>query len=228
MHIRNLERLSTRTQRLGDEKRTSLGNQELTEFNDLWSREIAKYDNDLNRNLKKKVDFLKKKYRKEKNQVPDDIRGIVLKDQELNEEFSSTPRKYGGVALSREEEALLTLPPKFSIHRRVNEEECKAQIEKTMAKLRWEYSAKGDDEGSNEERIWRNHTTQELDFSQMKASDLPFNKRIKVPEPMVIEAEVNFQNLKNKLNKCTNEYLSKQNKNKAVKAHKMNRRDFAL
>ena len=82
-----------------------------------------------------------------------------------------------------------------------------------MAKLRWKYSTKGDDERSSEEKIWRNHTTRELDFSQMKASDLPFNKRIKVPDPMDNEAEVDFQNLKNKLNKCTKEYLSKQNEN---------------
>ena len=39
----------------------------------------------------------------------------------------------------------------------------------------------------------------EMDFSLMKATDLPFNKRITVPEPMDNETEINMQHLKSKL-----------------------------
>ena len=126
--------------------------------------------------------FLRKKYRKSKTNLPEEIRGINIKDQELGREFTSAPRTYGGVTLNVEERALLTLPPKFATYGKVIEGECKSQIEKAVAKLRWEHVAKERNKDNNqmfeEKTSWRNLETNQLDFKYMRASDLPFNKRI--------------------------------------------------
>lgn len=50
----------------------------------------------------------------------------------------------------------------------------------------------------------------EMDFSLMKATDLSFNKRITVPEPMDNETEICMQHLKSKLNTCTKTYIESQ------------------
>ena len=81
--------------------------------------------------------FMIKKYCRS-NQTPDKIKDIVIADQECVKEFSTSPRTYGGVELSQEEENLLTLPPKYSIPTEINIIDCQTEVEKSLGKMRWE------------------------------------------------------------------------------------------
>ena len=103
------------------EKRTLEESGVMNEFNELWRREITKYANDLKETAAKKIQFLRTKYKRTHTQVPDELHRIVLQDQELGNEYTSSPRKYGDITLNDDEEALLSLPPKFAIHRKVDE-----------------------------------------------------------------------------------------------------------
>ena len=110
----------------------------------------------------------------------------------------------------------------------MDEEECQAEIEKSLAKLRWEYSARERHNDENEppsnEKKWHDTMTGEMDFSLMKATDLPFNKRIIVPEPMDNETEIVMQNLKSKLNACTRRYTENQRGSKTQNLSEEERR----
>ncbi len=87
----------------------------------------------------------------------------MVADQHLPSTFSSTPRCYGGVELTGDEEKVLYLPPKFAVYDKVDLTSCEAQIEKGLAKLRWSAlrgaDAEPGDEGEQQleedkERVW--------------------------------------------------------------------------
>ena len=62
-------------------------------------REITRYNRNLKDTGRRKLQFLQNKYKKQRKIIPDEIDGILLKDQELGDEYNSTPRQYGGVHL---------------------------------------------------------------------------------------------------------------------------------
>ena len=182
----------------------------IDQYERLWRREITKYENNLTSIRKKKLQHLKMKYKRKETNVPDEIEGIILKDQELPVEYNSTPRTYGGVILDENEQSLLTLPPKYAMYERVTLERCEAEIEKALAKLRWE-QREDSDRGGNElpraERKWHNLQTKTIDLREYRSTELPFNGRIYPPQPLDNETESCLQNLKVKLNECTKRYV---------------------
>ena len=64
---------------------------------------------------------------------------MILQDQEIDTNtFMSAPRTYGGFALIKEENELLSQPPKFTKFEKVTEDKFKLETETMMAKIRWE------------------------------------------------------------------------------------------
>ena len=63
------------------------------------------------------------------------------------------------------------------------------------------------DQTEEERRAVYDIKSQTFDFCSMKATDLPFNKRVHLPEPLEEESEIAIQNLKVKLNQLTAEYV---------------------
>ena len=91
-----------------------------------------------------------------------------------------------------EENELLSLPPKFALYEKVEEQKCQAEIEKSLAKLRWERQT-ANREGSElpvETVCWKNTETKAMDFRLLKSTDLPFNSRIIMQQPMDDVTEV--------------------------------------
>jgi hypothetical protein len=86
---------------------------------------------------RRKVNFLWQKYGAREEECITEIAGVNVEDQEIPESFTSSPRCYGGVGLSENEENILSLPPKFSVYGKVIVTACEAQVEKGLAKLRW-------------------------------------------------------------------------------------------
>ncbi len=204
--LRNLKRRNTATWR--EVKATIRNGGVLREYERLWRRETTKYDEEIRSKHRKKIRHLQRKYKTKPNTIPDEIDGIVIKDQEIPEGYSSTPRTYGGITLTNEEETLLSLPPKYATYNKVNTEECEAEVEKCLAKLRWEdRNSSAQNELPREERNWHDHTTKTMDFRHFRSTNLKFNARITVPKPLDDMSEVNMQSLKQRLNRCTEEYV---------------------
>ena len=77
------------------------------------------------------------------------MKGIVTEDQPLPSNFESKPRVYGGVEISRQEEKLLELPPKYTVYNRIKREEIETEIEKAITKLRWTERERKSEESGN-------------------------------------------------------------------------------
>ena len=181
------------------------------EYERLWRREITHFENSCTIQRKKKIDHLRRKFKKREVTVPDDIEGIVVSDQVLPAEYNSTPTTYGGITLSDNERCILALPPKYATYETINKEQCEAQIEKALAKLRWEEKRNAVDPDGNElppeERNWHEVRTKTMDFRKLRSTDLPFNSRICAPQPLDNQTETCLQNLKIQLNQCTARYI---------------------
>ena len=187
----------------------------LEAYERLWRREITRYEKENTEKRKKKIRHLSNKYKQTNRiEIPDEIDGIILRDQEIPNEYNSTARTYGGITLSDNEQSVLKLPPKFATYERVNETSCEAEIEKMLTKLRWEEKKKQIDPEGNElppeERGWHNQQTKTIDMREYRSTYLPFNNRVYAPEPLDHETETCMQNLKIKLNQCTQRYVEKQ------------------
>ena len=75
-----------------------------------------------------------------KRSILDSVRGIVIADQSVPDDFSTAPRCYGGVVMNENELAALSLPPKFAVYSSIDEADCEAQVEKGLNKIRWSVS----------------------------------------------------------------------------------------
>ena len=214
--LRRLKSVNTATWRREKELLTGAG--VLREYERLWRREITKYENECVSTQKKKLQHLRNKYKKKQETIPDEIEGIVLTNQELPAEYTSTARVYGGVDLLENEQSLLSLPPKYAMYGKVESESCEAEIEKALAKQRWEEKRKQVDEEGNElpteVRGWHDVETKTIDMREFRSTDLPFNNRIHAPKPLDNETETCLQNLKMKLNTCTKRYIEETQRRK--------------
>ena len=171
----------------------------------LWRREKGEFVGKLTAARKTKVDFLRRKYGKDKD-IPKTIRGVTVIDQEIPESFSSEPRTYGGIKLGEMEHKVLSLPPKFATYGAIDLDECRGEVEKGIAKYRW---AKTLREGEQEERKeYFDDSSKAFDFGNMRACDMPFNKRIGLPKPISDEEEISLYSLKNRLKNITSEFVA--------------------
>ena len=112
---------------------------------------------------------------------------------------------------------MLNLPPKFATYTRVDPVDVAAQVEKALAKLRWELAKPVElDENGEPKAEQREHfydvSRHKFDFRVMRATEQPFNKSITLPKPAGLNDEIALQDLKNNLSKVTSEYVSKPRK----------------
>ena len=119
-----------------------------------------------------------------------------MTDCELPANFETTPRAYGGVVLSNDEIELLRLPPKFAVYKKSDLLMLKAQFEKAVTCLRWseteatnstepDSTNNGEETSNNTQRYPRqdlfDQEENNFDFSFLRATHLPFNKRVYMP-----------------------------------------------
>ena len=129
---------------------------------------------------------MEKKYGRSRG-TPGQLKGITIADREIPPAFTS--KCYGGCSID-EKEKILSLPPKFAVYNGVNTTQCEAEIEKGLAKLRWtkrkqfEMGGENKDQTEEERRAVYDIKSKTFDFCSMKATDLPFNKRVHLPEPL--------------------------------------------
>jgi hypothetical protein len=183
----------------------------LKEYINLWRKEKGSLKSELNEKRKTKVKFLISKYGKKVN-IPDVYEGIKISDQEIPDTFTSEPRCYGGCTIDNNERSILTLPPKFAMYPKLDAAAIETQIEKSLAKYRWDQAKeeqnqeirKKNDTGSGDESGKGN-----VDMRKLKATDLPFNKRVCLPNPLNERKEIELQHLKSKMLTTAESYIER-------------------
>ena len=172
----------------------------------IWRRDKEIYQRQLREKLQSKVSTLVQRFSSRKA-VPDTVRDIIVQDQQIPEGFSNEPRCYGGVELSADERAVLTLPPKFAAFSKIDSTDCEAQVEKGLAKLRWsiqkrEREVQAGTEESEESPSFK-PSANLFDFRFMRATELPFNQRIALPDRVDDATEISMYKLNTDLKKVT-------------------------
>ena len=183
----------------------------IAEYEELWSREKSKEAKRHKDHLKSKLEFLTKKY-SAKTKIPDTIHGVNVADQPIPPTFSSEPRIYGEVALSKFEKETLALPPKFALYENIDPLKLEIQVEKANSKLRWSINQKEKDREGNfrpERDQLFNPVTNTFNFRDMRGTDVPFNRRIKLPPAVNITLESKMRSLSEKLKDATKEYIDR-------------------
>ena len=248
----------------------------IQEFNQILIKEKGEYRERLMEKKKKKVDHLMEKY-KVRRIIPDEVEGIIVRDQEIPACFTKLPKCYGKSEIDEGEQNVLSLPPKYAIYDRVDMLDCRSEIEKGITKYRWTHKEREeqrkakatqpeqaeeqvpstasvdqedgeaqDDEEPRSRQIPDQEATEEgqqdtsgqtvqmevqennqevgrisdrqyrmdknFDFRYMKATDLPFNKRVYLPGPLEQDVEIQLQALKSKLEETTRAYIEEANK----------------
>ena len=116
------------------------------QFLAIWEVEKAERRIELRNKMDNKVKWLLSKTKRDRerkeNAEGDCVRQINYGDQLLDERFESKPRLYGGAEVNNNEERLLSLAPRFAVFDRVDFTKCRAELEKSLTKLRWERSGK--------------------------------------------------------------------------------------
>ena len=93
---------------------------------------------------------------------------------------------------------------------RIDVIECAAEVEKSLGKLRWELQKeqkKREGEPEEQERKYFDAETMTFNFSNMRGTDLPYNKQIHLPKAVDEETEIRMQDLKLRLKNVTDGYV---------------------
>ena len=205
--LRKEERLNTKVWRDNIQTIRSQGIE--SDFKRIYRSERKKYKKTLCEKRRQKVWFLSKKYKPSKRNIPDEVNGVIIKDQDIPMDFSTEPRVYGNTVINEDEKHILSLPPKFAIPDKVDEHKCEIEIEKAITKLRWERHQTGT-KNTNLPPTgdFKTHedTGTTIDFRNMRPTDLPFNGRVYLPPALELDTEVQLHMLKQNLQKATEKY----------------------
>lgn len=181
-------------------------------FNQIWAEERTRHFQNFRVKRKQKVEWIKRKYYKRK-EAPDEYKGVTVCDQEIADRFETEPVCYGGVVISGAEKEILKVHPKFTVFNKVDVVDTEAEIEKSLAKIRWlrieedrktERERNGVPEVSNKETF--NIEEKRFDFRGARSTELPFNCRTYIPGAIKREEETRLQNLRMDLTRIVEEF----------------------
>jgi len=166
-------------------------------MNEVWDE--GKENND------EKVKKLKEAVKK-KNDKVDVYKGVKVSDQALGEETEEEPKAFilGGIETSENEKAALNLPPKMAEYVELDMMNLETEIEKGCTKWRYELmddaeaddntddatqNPEEDEDEGNADQFDKNHKVydvekKKLDYTVMKATDLPTVDRLYLPGPI--------------------------------------------
>ena len=82
------------------------------------------------------------------------------------------------------------------------------KIEKCTAKLRMTLSNEASEEEN--ETVTEISNKNRVDFGSIRVTELPFVKRIKLPEPLDTDTEIKIQNIKSKLMNAAQEFIKEE------------------
>ena len=192
-------------------------------FNEIMKRETERVWTEGKRKNIKKIEMLVKSKKNEiRKQTQynrrEDTKSVKYRDRELEEmqrESQHTnknePEVYGGAVISEKQKSVLSKEPGFMMFNRIDEIEVEVEIEKGIAKARYEMMSWGDDEGEEDDDEPRNRIQDEdprttLKYSNMRATQIPTVQRLHEPRQGKIKQETIIEGTKEKLLECVQEY----------------------
>ena len=150
-----------------------------------------------------------------------EIRHVRYRDAELSsigveEHVGNIPRMYGGAEVRSSAVNILSKDPNFMILDRIDDTEIEVEIEKGIAKARYELMDCSEDEadaddgggggGNKRDKVELNKT---LNYANLRATDIPTVSRLHPPRPATIKKEKIIDNIKEKLLETVSEYKKK-------------------
>ena len=175
----------------------------------------------------KKILWLEKRWKKSRVAVPEVVRNIRIADDDLPDEFVSTPRVYGGVQIDEDERAALELSPKFGLFRQLNAERGKIDVEESLNKLRWNSILGGRNrasEGGGQGRVGQqgqgergarggpmfvDRVSNKVDVNKLRVTDLPYNPSVHMPRSLGGEVELRLHQVKVEVRDAVQKMLKK-------------------
>ena len=167
-----------------------------------------------------KVRTLKNRY-VPKEQVEASIRDIKYRDADLetlnNNHDINEPRLYGGVNINNAAKNVLNKDPNYMLFENIDQTEIEVEIEKGLAKARYEIMSAEEEEkrnSGNTNNMIRTgdmieHVTTTLNYANLRATDIPTVSRIFPPKPASVKIEKVIDNIKVKLLETVAEYSEK-------------------
>ena len=125
------------SRKIWKETKKVIPNRLLKGYLDVWRKHMKKCEKAVAEKHNKKIAWLESKWSKAEPVIPEVLRDVRIADDDLPEEFESSPRVYGGVQLDEDEKAALALSPKYGLYRALRVEQTKIDVEEALNKLRW-------------------------------------------------------------------------------------------
>ena len=166
----------------------------------------------------KYISDIERKYGNKKVKVTE-YNGVKVGDKLLNEEIKTKAIIYGNVKVSDDAKEVLKLPPKFATFKEIKIQDIETEVEKGMAKYRMHIRNEGESEPDEhcESAVLNKDKSNTVDLTNLKVTDLPFCKRIYIPNPLETKLEVKIQCLKDKFVDKAKEYIREKTENGKVK-----------
>ena len=186
-------------------------------FRSMMSVETDKMWKDGKAKHKNKIRTLTNRF-SQKEPMEANIRHIRYRDADLenmndNHNDKNEPRLYGGVSVNSKTKSLLSKDPNFMLLERIDQTEIEVEIEKGLAKARYELMSTEDEErnrvNENHTRATIEHNTTTLNYANLRATDIPTVSRIFPPKPASVKIEKVIDNIKVKLLETVAEYSEK-------------------
>jgi hypothetical protein len=95
------------------------------------------------------------------------------------------------IEIDDKEQKLLELPPKFGLLDKVDPTDCLIRVEKCLNQIRWKRHITEDDR-----KFLYDNEAKEIDINNLRPTDLHYNTKVKMPDPVEFEEEMRFQNFK--------------------------------
>ena len=166
-----------------------------TEGNRIWEAE--------NKRLEEKL----KNLRRTTRVLPEEVEGIPVDDERLSQEYGTpaiTPVILGGINASNNVKAFLSLPHKFRTYKKLERLDHQIQVEGRAARTRWTFRYKDKHPGENFEDFRRRRELEEeereplrenrnVDFSNLRVTQLNCNKVINMPKPRPDREEIQIE-----------------------------------
>ena len=194
------------------------GSEADTRFRLIMKNETEKIWQDGKEKNKDKISALTSKYRP-KEHMEEEIRHVLYKDADVDSierregitNVGNEPRVYGGADINEDAISILSKDPNFMLLDRINKEEVEVEIEKGLAKARYELM---DCDDEIEEEGNKSVPDKTLNYATLRATDIPTVARLCPPRPSTIGKEKILDNIKDKLLNTVSEYQRKHCDNK--------------
>ena len=199
-------------------------------FKIILEKERNKVWNDGKKKSQKKIEYIMKKkqqkWSKRKNVIMENrenMKDIKYKDTDLDEigkerkeeVYINKPKVYGGVEVSSGVETFLSKDPGFMVYDKIDVMNVEVEIEKGITKTRYEMMSRNmeeeeeceTDQGRSSKRNKREEKNKILNYSNLRATDIPTVPRLIEPDRATLKQEVIMETTKQKLLDTLNTYM---------------------